>query len=175
MKTLSLLRHAKSDWGDPATRDFDRPLNARGAHAARAIGRELRALGLGFDLVLASPARRVVETLEGVAAGYGRALEPVYDPDLYLAPPPLMRDIVGRADDGRSRLLVVGHNPGCALLAAALSGHGAPGLRHRLAARYPTGAFAEIALPVAHWRDAAEGAGTLTRFIRPRDLETAGE
>ena len=75
MKNLTLLRHAKSGWDDPAIRDFDRPLNPRGRRAARTVGAEMKAQGLGFDLVLASPARRVAETLDEVAAGYG-ALAP---------------------------------------------------------------------------------------------------
>ncbi|HLL30555.1 MAG TPA: histidine phosphatase family protein, partial [Allosphingosinicella sp.] len=68
MKILTLLRHAKSGWDDPVTRDFDRPLNPRGRRAARTVGREMKAQGLAFDLVLASPARRVIETLEKVVA-----------------------------------------------------------------------------------------------------------
>jgi phosphohistidine phosphatase len=71
MKTLTLLRHAKSSWDDAAARDFDRPLNGRGRRAAQTIGREMRALGLTFDQVIASPAVRVVETLREVEQGYG--------------------------------------------------------------------------------------------------------
>ena len=63
MKRLTLLRHAKSTWDDPVSRDFDRPLNPRGRRAARTIGAEMRVLGLAFDSVIASPARRVMETL----------------------------------------------------------------------------------------------------------------
>ena len=58
MKTLTLLRHAKSGWDSPVARDFERPLNARGRKAARAMGREMRRLDLGFDQVLASPILR---------------------------------------------------------------------------------------------------------------------
>ncbi|GAA3257975.1 hypothetical protein GCM10020258_18630 [Sphingomonas yabuuchiae] len=55
MKTLTLLRHAKSSWDDPVARDFDRPLNAKGRRAAAMIGRHLKAEGFAFDHVLASP------------------------------------------------------------------------------------------------------------------------
>jgi phosphohistidine phosphatase len=61
MKTLTLLRHAKSSWDDPAARDFDRPLNRRGRKAARAMGKAMREQGIAFDQILASPAARVVE------------------------------------------------------------------------------------------------------------------
>jgi hypothetical protein len=71
MKTLILLRHAKSGWDDPGLRDFDRPLNAKGQRAAALVGRNLRAMGLSFDRVLASPAVRVVETIDHAGRGYG--------------------------------------------------------------------------------------------------------
>ena len=59
MKILTLLRHAKSSWDDPVARDFDRPLNPRGRRAARTVGREICRQDLAYDLILASPARRV--------------------------------------------------------------------------------------------------------------------
>ena len=74
MKTLTLLRHAKSGWDDPVLRDFDRPLNGKGKRAAQLVGRNWRTLGLVFDHAIASPAVRVVETIEQVATGYGDAL-----------------------------------------------------------------------------------------------------
>jgi phosphohistidine phosphatase len=171
MKTLTVLRHAKSGWGDASIRDFDRPLNRRGELAARAMGRELRALGLGFDAVVASPAIRVVETLGGLEAGYGRALHPRYDRRIYLAPLSLLLDLVRQTDDSIQRLLLVGHNPGCAMLAMTLAGSGDESLRARLAEKYPTGALAEISFSEVRWREAGAGDGTLTRFIRPRDLD----
>lgn len=173
MKTLTLLRHAKSSWDDPAMRDFDRPLNRRGRVAARTMGREMRALKLGFDAVVASPAVRVVETIAGLAEGYGRDLDLVYDRRIYLAPQSVLLDIVHEADDARDRLLLLGHNPGFELLALALTGKDSSGKHHALAEKYPTAALAEIELPITHWRDAAPGIGTLTRFIRPRDLDPA--
>jgi len=168
MKTLSLLRHAKSGWDDPSLSDFARPLNARGRGAARAMGRELRALGLGWDCVLASPAARVTETIDGLAESYG-PLAPVYDERIYLAPLDTLLELVRATDDAHATLLIVGHNPGMERLALLLSRGGA--LHDELALKYPTGALAEIAFPVDHWRDVAESGGTLARFLRPRDLE----
>jgi phosphohistidine phosphatase len=168
MKTLTLLRHAKSGWDDPALSDFARPLNGRGRGAARAMGREMRALGLAWDRILASPAARVTETIEGLAESYG-PLAPVYDETVYLASLDTLLDIVRATDDSHATLLVVGHNPGMERLALLLSRGGA--LHDEVALKYPTGALAEIAFPVDHWRDVAESGGTLTRFLRPRDLE----
>jgi phosphohistidine phosphatase len=168
MKTLTLLRHAKSGWDAPVARDFDRSLNARGRKAARAMGREMRRLGLGFDQILASPAVRVTETLTEVAQGYGGAVDTHFDESIYLAPVETLLAMVRAADDGDDRLLLVGHNPGMEQLAMLLAGAGA--LRDEIAAKYPTGALAEIGFDIAHWRDVAPGEGTLARFIRPREL-----
>ena len=168
MKTLTLLRHAKSGWDAPVARDFDRPLNARGRKAARAMGREMRRLGLGFDRILASPAARVTETLTELAQGYGGAVATHFDETVYLAPPETLLALVRGADDGASRLLLVGHNPGMEQLAMLLSEAGP--LRDEIAAKYPTGALAEIGFDVTRWRDLAPGEGRLARFIRPREL-----
>jgi phosphohistidine phosphatase len=168
MKTLTLLRHAKSGWDDPSLSDFERPLNARGRDAARALGREMHALGLAWDRIVASPAARVAETVEGVAECYGQ-LAPEYDEAVYLASLETLLDMVRATDDSDQSLLIVGHNPGMERLALLLSRGGA--LHDEVALKYPTGALAEIEFPVDHWRDVAESGGTLKRFLRPRDLE----
>jgi len=172
MKTLTLLRHAKSGWDDPALRDFDRPLNKRGRRAARTIGREMRAQGLAFDAVVASPAARVVETLADVADGYGRPIAPAFDARVYLASAATLLELVRKADDTADRLLLVGHNPGLEKLALLLTREEAGnGLRHDLAEKYPTATLAEIALPVESWSEIKAGSGRLNRFIRPRDVD----
>jgi phosphohistidine phosphatase len=169
MKTLTLLRHAKSAWDDPVARDFDRPLNTRGRRAARTIGREMKAQGLAFDAIVASPAVRVMETLADVAEGYGQALDAQFDKRIYLATTETLLELVQEADDRVHRLLLVGHNPGLETLAMLLTT--GEGLRAELAVKYPTATIAEIQLPVDHWRDVSQGIGTLARFIRPRDLD----
>jgi phosphohistidine phosphatase len=168
MKTLTLLRHAKSTWDDPVARDFDRPLNPRGRRAARAVGQAMKAAGLTFDRVLASPALRVVETLDEVASAFG-PLDPHYEPRLYLASIDTLIGIARGAGDRVDRLLLVGHNPGLEILALALARKDP--LRREVEIKYPTGTLAEIALPIERWSDLAEASGALTRFIRPRDLD----
>ncbi len=169
MKTLTLLRHAKSSWDDMAMRDFDRPLNARGRRAARTVGREMRRLGLSFDQVLASPAARVVETLRDVEEGYGRELGTRFDRRIYLASAELLLEIAQGADGAASSLLLVGHNPGLETLALLLTSDGS--LRAEVATKYPTGTLAEMTFPIDDWAQLERGAGTLSRFIRPRDLD----
>jgi phosphohistidine phosphatase len=168
MKSLTLLRHAKSGWDDPVARDFDRPLNPRGRRAARVVGERMKAEGLGFDLVLASPARRAVETLEEIEAAFG-PLDARYEKRIYLASTETLLDIVHEARDSAARMLLVGHNPGFERLTLLLTRAGA--LRSEAELKYPTGTLAEIALQAAHWRDVSPGGGELVRFIRPRDLD----
>jgi phosphohistidine phosphatase len=169
MKTLTLLRHAKSAWDDPVARDFDRPLNRRGRRAAQTIGREMRSLGLIFDQVIASPAVRVIETLDDVAEGYGRSFEARFDKRIYLASTDTLLDVIHSADEEAARLLIVGHNPGLEKLALLLTR--GEELRAEIAVKYPTATLAEIQLPVSRWTDVGEGIGTISRFIRPRDLD----
>jgi len=171
MKTLTLLRHAKSGWNDPVERDFDRPLNRRGRKAAQTIGREMRALGLHFDKVVASPAVRVVETLTDVAEGYGPGIAPEYDERLYLASLTTLLEIIHGTDDSAERLLIVGHNPGLELLAMHLTDKDDKGHRDQIAIKYPTAALAEIALPVNAWNEVRKGIGRVEKFVRPRDLD----
>src|SRR6218665_1804689 len=153
MKILTLLRHAKSGWDAPVARDFDRTLNARGRKAARAMGREMRRLGLGFDRIIASPAARVTETLNEVAQGYGGAVDARFDESIYLAPVETLLALVHAADDADARLLLAGHNPGMEQLALLLSQEGA--LRDQIATKYPTGALTEIRLDAGPWRHTA--------------------
>jgi phosphohistidine phosphatase len=167
MKVLTLLRHAKSGWDDPVQRDFDRPLNPRGRRAARTVAREMRRLGLAFDRVLASPARRVIDTLEEV--GQSVPLAPDYDERLYLASSQTLLERVRETADAVDRLLLVGHNPGLEELALRLSRPGK--LQDELAIKYPTATLAELQFDVTSWRQVRDGAATLTRFVRPRDLD----
>lgn len=171
MKVLTLLRHAKSGWDDPVARDFDRPLNKRGRRAAATVGRALRAHGMEFDAVIASPALRVVETLQDVGEGYGRTFDQQEEQGLYLASPATLLERIQQVDDGVQRLLVVGHNPGLEQLAAMLTRDDESGKLGELQDKYPTATVAEIRFDVESWADVDAGRGTLTRFIRPRDLD----
>jgi phosphohistidine phosphatase len=170
MKTLTLLRHAKSTWDDPIARDFDRPLNPRGRRAACAVGREMKALGLAYDMALASPARRVAETLEEVQQAFG-PLPLTWEQRIYLASTETLMELVRTTDDSAGRLLLVGHNPGLENLALLLTREEGGPLRGEVEIKYPTGTLAEIGLPVDRWGEVSPGRGTLARFIRPRDLD----
>ncbi|MDP1028037.1 histidine phosphatase family protein [Sphingomonas sp. KR1UV-12] len=170
MKTLTLLRHAKSGWDDGVARDFDRPLNAKGKRAGVEMGRHLRAEARAFDHVVASPALRVVETLAAVEQGYGAALTPTWDRTIYLASAATLLDLIRDLPAEAGRVLMVGHNPGIEELVLLLVADDGAALRDRVEAKYPTGAVAELELTDG-WSGAGRGTARLTRFVRPRDLD----
>lgn len=171
MKTLTLLRHAKSGWDDPVARDFDRPLNPKGRRAAQAVGRHLKGEGLTFDHVVASPARRVEETIAEVEAGYGKALLPAWDRRAYLASSSTLLDLIRETPPEFDRLLLIGHNPGLEDLVLLLVPDRSGPLRDSVEEKYPTASVAEMTFAVEDWPSVGPGGATLTRFVRPRDLD----
>ncbi|ODU20636.1 MAG: histidine phosphatase family protein [Sphingomonas sp. SCN 67-18] len=172
MKTLTLLRHAKSGWDDMVARDFDRPLNAKGMRAARTMGRHMRAQGLTFDAVIASPAARVAETLNDVWDGYGEALAPNWDRRVYLASAATLLDLIREVPASADRLLLVGHNPGLEDLVLMLVPDRADDrLRDDVEEKFPTASLAELEFDVTEWAALAADSAVLKRFVRPRDLD----
>jgi phosphohistidine phosphatase len=165
MKTLLVLRHAKSSWDDPSLDDHDRPLNARGRRDAPRMGALLRTEGLVPDLIISSDAVRARLTAEAVSAAAGHTGTIRVDGRLYLASPVEMLAVL-RQVRAAETVLIVGHNPGLEELVARLTGE---------QAEMPTAALARIALPIARWRDLdGDTSGTLVRLWRPRELATRG-
>jgi phosphohistidine phosphatase len=173
MKTLYLLRHAKSAWNDPALGDHDRPLAPRGARAATLIGRELRKDGFRADCILCSTARRAVDTLEIVTAQLdGDALEmPVHqERDLYLTGERALLERLRRLPDKVGTVMLVGHNPDLHKLARELAGSGSKEDLGSLEAKFPTAGLAILEFPADKWSDIGPRTGTLTRFLVPKKL-----
>jgi phosphohistidine phosphatase len=173
MKTLTLLRHAKSGWDDKVARDVDRPLNGKGMRAAATVGRHWRSLGLHFDHVVASPARRVQETIAHLESGYGAQLAPVEDRRIYLASAVTLLDVIHDLPESAADVLLVGHNPGLEdLVLLLVPGGEADDLRDTVEEKFPTASTAEMTFD-GSWAQVAANGATLTRFIRPRDLDPA--
>lgn len=164
-----MLRHAKSSWDDADLPDRLRPLAPRGARAVRAVARHLRTAAVAPDLVLCSPARRAVQTWEGVAPGVPAGTTVEFDETIYHADGDALlarlRDVPSRVES----VLLVGHNPGLQDLAIDLVGSGEPGLRERLVTKLPTGAIVTLEVP-GEWHDLRWGAGTLVAYVVPREL-----
>ena len=171
MRTLYLLRHAKSAWGDPGLGDFDRPLAPRGRRAAPTVARWMNGNGCAPGYVLCSAARRAAETWALVSDVLDGAPEVETSEELYHAAPAGLFALAQGLTDRHASAMMVGHNPGFHLLACALAGEGPYDLLQPLAAGYPTAALAGIEFDAASWSDIAPGAGRLTCFVRPRTLE----
>ena len=169
MRTLLLLRHAKSSWDDDRRDDHERPLAPRGVRAAALVGAYLGEEGRAPELVLCSTARRAVETWERVAAQLSRAPRLVLDEALYLASAEQILARIRRSDARVRRLLVVGHNPGFQQLAAELAGGaGSPGAAR--IGKFPTCALASFSLARGGWSELAPRLVRLADFVRPADL-----
>jgi phosphohistidine phosphatase len=160
MKTLVLVRHAKSAWGDPTLADHDRPLNDRGRRDAPEMGRRLRERGTSPDAILSSTAVRARTTAEAIAASLG--LDPAtvsLDERLYGSSPETILDVVAGLDEAVSTAMVVAHDPGLSDLAYRLSGE----IEHM-----PTCAVAEFRFAAWTWAELAESEPVEVRFDTPR-------
>ena len=171
MKTLILMRHAKSAWDDPLQKDIDRPLAPRGRKAAPKVGGWLKAQRYRPDVVLCSTARRARETLELVRASLPKdaTVEPVRG--LYMAAPREMLTELGRVPATAETVMLVGHNPGMGSLAVLLAGSGDEAALANMHAKFPTGGVAVLGFDVARWSEIAPGNGKLLAFLRPRDID----
>jgi phosphohistidine phosphatase len=166
---LWLLRHAKSSWDEPDLADRLRPLAPRGVRAVGAMARHLRATAVAPDLVLCSPARRAVQTWEGVAPGVPAGTRVEIDEAIYHADGDELFARLRAVPSAIGSVLLVGHNPGLQDLAVDLVGSGDPGLRERLVTKFPTGALATLEVPRG-WHDLTWRAASLVAFVVPREL-----
>ena len=161
MKTLLVLRHAKSNWDDSAARDHERPLNARGERDAPRMGQLARDEQLLPELIVSSDAVRARMTACAMADATGGQL--LLDPRLYHAgATDILAALRSVVQENVATVMIVGHNPGLEELIAQLTGE-----RENL----PTAALARLALPIERWSDLDTSTrGTLVGLWRPKDL-----
>lgn len=113
MKTLYLVRHAKSSWDDPLLDDFSRPLNARGKRDAPNMAKRLKEKRVVLDLLLTSPAARTLSTAKEMAKVLNYDEHRIKTlPDLYHASPEKILEVLRQVNDKYSVVMLVGHNPG---------------------------------------------------------------
>jgi phosphohistidine phosphatase len=170
MKRLFLLRHAKAR-ADQRVADHDRPLAKNGVEAAARIGAHLARSGAEPSLILCSSSRRAVETLDRIRAALPGEPEVSIERELYLATPSALLARVARVDAREAAVLVLAHNPGIGELARALAGDGDRAGLARLAAQFPPGACASFHFELASWGGLSLGAGRLTGFAIPQDMD----
>jgi phosphohistidine phosphatase len=164
MKTLLLLRHAKSSWKDTGLSDFDRPLNDRGRKAAQLIGGVLATIK-PVELVVSSPAVRARQTVERVLQSAMLTPEVRFDQRIYEATSVRLLEVVSQFEDEKQCVMLVGHNPGLEDLLGFLTG---------TPQHMPTAGLAVLSLNFKKWEKIMSGKVTLTDFIKPKNLKTTG-
>jgi phosphohistidine phosphatase len=162
VKTLLILRHAKSSWKEPGLSDHDRPLNKRGRNDVPKMGRLIRRKKLKPQLILCSGAKRARETVELITQVCGYRHEIRFSEALYAAGPEAYIKLLYALDDAYDCVMVAGHNPGLEELLERLTGE-----EHRL----PTAALAQVELPIEKWRELGDSVnGGLTDLWSPRQF-----
>jgi phosphohistidine phosphatase len=163
VKTLHLLRHAKSDWDDPKLPDEKRPLNGRGKRDAKRLAQHLEQHPIEVELVLCSPALRARKTLEAIRPALAGAVT-TEEPAIYAAAPDQLLNLVSRLGKGRHSVLLVGHNPGFEGLAhILLPASEAP-------EAFPTCTLATLTFDTDTWAAIEPGSARLAGFLTPDDF-----
>lgn len=161
MKTLLIVRHAKSDWGQPGLADHDRPLNERGRRDAPAMGRRLAERAAVPDVVRSSTALRARTTAEAVVKALGLEASTLQlDESMYATSVTHLLEVIQELDDTAATAMLVGHNPEFSELVGRLTDE---------FVELPTCAVAEVRLPIERWADASGAAGELVRIDAPKD------
>jgi len=160
MKTLFVLRHAKSSWDDSSLADYDRPLNDRGKTAAPFMGRIMAERDLVPAVIYSSPAVRARETASLAKKAGKLDAEIRFEERIYEASPQALKQVVAGIDDEFRSAMIVGHNPGMEGFIRLLTGK---------LESMPTAALAIIDLDIARWEDVGSEQGMLRQIIRPKD------
>ncbi|HSD45109.1 MAG TPA: histidine phosphatase family protein [Pyrinomonadaceae bacterium] len=162
MRTLYLLRHAKSSWKDASLADFERPLKGRGREAAEQMGRFLASKKVTVGALISSPSVRTRQTIDIVLRHVHLGVEPQFDQRIYEASLPTLVQVVSEIPDDKKAAMLVGHNPGMEEMLAFLT---------RESRHMPTCALAKISVDGSSWKEAGRGSGKLEWFVTPKDLE----
>ena len=160
MKTLYVLRHAKSSWDDQSLSDFQRPLNKRGIRTAPFMGELMTSKKLIPDAIISSPAERAKQTAFFVkqAAHLDAGIQ--FNQGIYESSTNNLLYIVNGIDDLYSSAMIVGHNPGFEGIVETLSGE---------YQRMPTATLAVIDLDIESWSESKQKCGVLREILRPKE------
>ena len=164
MKTLHLLRHAKSSWDHPYLSDRDRVLNKRGNRDAPCMGEAL-AQRMAPMSIAVSPARRAQLTLDGLCAGWPALGDESHytEEDLYTFSSDDLLQWITEREDNPGALFIIAHNPALTDLVNTLTGH------YSLD-NLPTAGYIELALQIDHWRNLRQGCGVVQYSLFPKQL-----
>lgn len=163
-RTLYLVRHAKSSWGNPGLRDHDRPLNERGLHDAPKMAQFLAEQGVQPDLLISSPAKRAISTALYFAEAFHIASEDVIrEPNIYEAFPQEILRIISDLPDSAHTVLIFGHNPTFTELANRFS-------EDDLIENVPTCGVVKITTNATSWREFYEENSRITACYFPKEV-----
>lgn len=166
MKSVYLLRHAKSDWSGDYSTDHERPLSKRGRQAATTIGRFLSAIRQPPEAVITSTAVRARTTVEIAASSGGWSCPILEKPALYGGSTEEVLMAIRGAPAATGRLLLAGHEPVWSDAVSRLAGGGAVNM--------VTAAVARVDLSIDSWEQAGFGLGTLAWLVTPKLLQRFG-
>ena len=172
MKTLHLLRHAKSSWKDQALNDHERPLNKRGRKTAKLLGAYLRQAKIRPDLVVCSSAVRARETLAPISKKI-KLPKVVLEKGIYEVPEQKLWKRIRALPENAESVLLIGHNPALHELALALADAGLRAHSPSLEAKFPTGAIATFHFEGA-WKELRPNGAILAAFTTPKDIAHRG-
>ena len=159
MKSIIFGRHAKSSWDDISLRDHDRPLNKRGVKDAELMGKNLRALEIYPEVLIASSALRAKTTAEIYYKYVGCEIFEI-NKSLYHAPPNTFLTIAGNIPDKFDSAMMIAHNPGITELANIYS--------EEFISNVPTGGIFIVKFKVNSWKEISTFNGILTNFLYPK-------
>jgi phosphohistidine phosphatase len=168
MKTLYIVRHAKSSWDDTELSDFDRPLNDRGKKDAPRMGKRLREKKVTPDIMLSSPAERALATCKEIAGKLGFSKDKIKtDKRLYHADEDqilqVLSELKDAARDSEEVVMIFGHNPGLTEFANSLLNESLMNI--------PTCGVVHATLNIEHWRDIHFGCGQMLNFDFPKKIK----
>ncbi len=168
MKTVLLLRHAKSDWDDPSLADFDRPLAKRGLKDAPRMGKVLKAYDNVPDKIISSPAKRAKQTAElaAKACGYHKSIDWV--PAFYGGYSEDLINALKKLPNTVERAMLVGHNPTMEETASALLLESEEDFDDEYAVRIPTAGLMCLDLQIMDWAALEPGDAILRWYLIPR-------
>ncbi|MBN8677039.1 MAG: histidine phosphatase family protein [Chitinophagales bacterium] len=164
MRTLFLIRHAKSSWGNPGLRDFDRPLNDRGLHDGPRMAQLLAREKIQPDLLVSSPAKRAITTAQFFAEAFGVAVSDIRkEPAIYEANPTEILRLIAELPDEVNTVCIFGHNPTFTEVANLFA-------EDDIIENVPTCGVVKITSSADNWRSLYEGNSRVAACYFPKEV-----
>ena len=164
MKSVYIIRHAKSSWEEPDLPDVVRPLNKRGLDAAATIGKYLARLHAKPDLIISSPATRAYHTAVVVAQTLGYRLKQIsVQPAVYFEGEQGVLNLLREQEDVYDEIFIFGHEPTCSDIVHTLC--------HDIIPKFSTAGMCKINLDIDSWKDIYSARGKKEFFVAPKMIK----